>query len=91
MADDRFHRTLVTDCGNGKLGKACSHVTDQAQRARLATPRMRAKPVASIAEHREILAALSTGSVEAAAPPSRSIGTGRAASIEAISNEEFAV
>ncbi len=65
-ADDCFHRTLVNDCGNGKLARLAATVTDQAQRARLATLRRRDKPVASIAEHREILAALSTGNVAAA-------------------------
>jgi DNA-binding GntR family transcriptional regulator len=66
MADDRFHRTLVTDCGNVKLARLAATMTDQAQRARLATLRMRDTPFASIAEHREILAALSAGNVEAA-------------------------
>jgi len=27
MADDRFHRTLVTDCGNGKLARLAATVT----------------------------------------------------------------
>jgi DNA-binding GntR family transcriptional regulator len=41
-------------------------MTDQAHRARLATLRMRDRPVASIAEHRAILSALAGGNVEAA-------------------------
>jgi DNA-binding GntR family transcriptional regulator len=66
MADDHFHRILVTDCGNVKLARLAATMTDQAHRARLATLRMREKPVVSIAEHRDILSALSSGNVEAA-------------------------
>jgi len=66
MADDCFHRILVTDCGNAKLARLAATMTDQAHRARLATLRMRDRPVASIAEHRAILDALSAGNVEAA-------------------------
>lgn len=66
IADDHFHRVLVTDCGNAKLARLAATMTDQAHRARLATLRMREKPVASIAEHRDILSALSNGNVEAA-------------------------
>ena len=65
-ADDRFHRTLVTDCGNIKLARLAATMTDQAQRARLATLRVRAKPMTSIVEHREILAMLTRGDVEGA-------------------------
>jgi DNA-binding GntR family transcriptional regulator len=66
VADDCFHRILVTDCGNAKLARLAATMTDQAHRARLATLRMRDRPVASVAEHRAILDALSAGNVEAA-------------------------
>ena len=57
-ADDRFHRTLIGDCGNGRLARLAATATDQAQRARLATLRMRERPTRSVDEHREILDAL---------------------------------
>jgi DNA-binding GntR family transcriptional regulator len=65
-ADDRFHRTLVADCGNGRLARLAATMTDQAQRARIATLRMRQKPERSIVEHREILAALAASDAQAA-------------------------
>jgi DNA-binding GntR family transcriptional regulator len=65
-ADDQFHRLLVNDCGNAKLARLAATMTDQAQRARLATLRVRAKPLTSVAEHRAILAMLSSGDVDGA-------------------------
>jgi DNA-binding GntR family transcriptional regulator len=58
LADDVFHRALVNDCGNPRLARLAATMTDQAQRARTITMRLRPAPTASVAEHRAILAAL---------------------------------
>jgi DNA-binding GntR family transcriptional regulator len=65
-ADDEFHRRLVAECGNARLARLAATVTDQAQRARTVTLRMRPLPVTSAVEHREILAALRKGDSHAA-------------------------
>ncbi|RDJ22257.1 GntR family transcriptional regulator [Bosea caraganae] len=60
-ADDQFHRLLVGECGNARLAKMASTMTDQAQRAREATLRYRPSLPDSVIEHRRILAALRAG------------------------------
>ncbi len=61
--DDHFHRLLVTECGNARLAAVARTMTDQAQRARAATLRLRPVPslFRSVDEHRHILAALGLG------------------------------
>lgn len=60
-ADELFHRVLVERCGNGRLRRIAQTVTDQAQRARMLTLKLRAKPVGSAQAHRLIIAALRAG------------------------------
>jgi DNA-binding GntR family transcriptional regulator len=57
-ADDRFHRLLLSGCGNAKLARLAQTAADQAQRARSATAMLRPDPAASTAEHRAILHAI---------------------------------
>lgn len=70
-ADDRFHRLLVEGCGNPVLARLASSMADHAQRARLATARLRPRPTRSAAEHRAILDALAAGDAEAAREATR--------------------
>ena len=60
-ADDQFHRTLLMLHGNRRLSDYLGTLYDQAHRARMVTLRLRALPVKSTAEHREILTHLSLG------------------------------
>lgn len=60
-ADDRFHRTLVERCGNGRLRRVFQTVTDQAHRARMLTLKLRPAPNRSVEAHRELIAAVRLG------------------------------
>ena len=60
-ADACFHQTLITLSGNKRLAGMAATLADQAHRARMVTLRLRPKPVQSIREHREVLAALLAG------------------------------
>src|SRR3712207_6626667 len=53
-ADERFHQLLVERSGNGRLARMFHTIMDQSHRARMLTLRLRPKPIASVAEHREI-------------------------------------
>ena len=65
-ADDRFHHLLTERCGNRRLARMASTVMDQSHRARLLTLHLRPPPVASAAEHRQIIDAIRAGDAEAA-------------------------
>ena len=65
-ADDRFHTWLTERCGNRRLARMASTVRDQSHRARLLTLHLRPPPVASEAEHRQIIDAIRTGDAAAA-------------------------
>jgi DNA-binding GntR family transcriptional regulator len=60
-ADDRFHRTLVERCGNGRIRRIATTVTDQAHRARMLTLKLRSVPTRSTAAHRRIISAIQKG------------------------------
>ena len=60
-ADDRFHRKLLALHGNKRLSSFVTNLFDQAHRARMMTLRLRAKPVRSTEDHREILDAIIAG------------------------------
>lgn len=60
-ADDRFHRTLLELNGNKRLTGFVETLYDQAHRARIITLRMRAVPVQSTQDHRDIVDALLAG------------------------------
>lgn len=64
-ADDRFHRTLLRLHGNHRLMGIVQTLFNQAHRARMVTLRLRAKPVASTREHRQILTLMAKGEAEA--------------------------
>ena len=59
--DDRFHKLLTEQCGNRRLARMASTVMDQSHRARLLTLHLRPPPVASAAEHRQIIDAIRQG------------------------------
>lgn len=73
-ADDRFHKLLTGECGNGRLSRMASTIRDQTHRARLLTLRLRPTPVKSAPEHRAIIEAIRKGDPVAAA---RSAGAHR--------------
>ena len=60
-ADDRFHRKLLDLQGNKRLQGFVEELFDQAHRARIVTLRLRAKPVQSTRDHRDVLEALAAG------------------------------
>ena len=60
-ADERYHRSLIDLCGNGRLANMANTVRDQGHRARMVTLRLRDKPVASIDEHQQVLEAIERG------------------------------
>ena len=60
-ADERYHRSLIDLCGNGRLANMANTVRDQGHRARMFTLRLRERPVASMAEHDQVLKAIEQG------------------------------
>jgi DNA-binding GntR family transcriptional regulator len=64
--DDRFHRLLVTYCGNGRLMRSALSISDQQHRARMLTLRLRPLPTGTSSEHRAILEAIQRGDARAA-------------------------
>ncbi len=66
QADLEFHRALVEEAGNRRLAEIVATVSDQVNRARLATLRLRPKPLRSNTDHRAVLKAIRNGNAEAA-------------------------
>lgn len=62
-ADEEFHCALVERCGNKRIAKMAQTIRDQYHRARMLTLRMRARPVKSLADHREIVNLIRQGKV----------------------------
>ena len=60
-ADERFHRTLVTLCGNRRLAVMVEMLWEQGHRARMTTVRLRASLDQSNREHRAVLDAIRQG------------------------------
>jgi DNA-binding GntR family transcriptional regulator len=65
-ADDAFHAALIAGCGNGRIARLGTTMSDQLHRARIATLRMRPRPKRSSIEHRAVLAAIRSSDAEAA-------------------------
>jgi len=65
QADDRFHRKLLSLQANSRLTQFVTSLYDQAHRARMITLRLRALPVKSTQEHREILHHMACGDTRA--------------------------
>ena len=61
QADERFHRTLVTLCGNQRLAAMVETLWEQSHRARMTTVRLRASLDQSNREHRALLDAIRQG------------------------------
>lgn len=57
-ADERFHDTLVSRCGNGRIRRMIETVAGQSQRARRLTLHLRPTPTQSVVEHRKIIEAI---------------------------------
>ena len=65
-ADERFHKLLVEYCGNRRIAAIVNMFWDQSHRARMATLRVRPKPVDSNKDHAAVVAAIKRGDAEAA-------------------------
>ncbi|MCV3737275.1 GntR family transcriptional regulator [Rhizobium sp. TRM96647] len=70
-ADENFHETLVTRCGNRRLMRMTGTVADQLHRARMFTLRLRPLPVNSSDEHYAVIDAIENGDAEAASRAAR--------------------
>jgi DNA-binding GntR family transcriptional regulator len=70
-ADDRFHRTLIDQCGNRRVARLANTIMDQSHRARMMTLRLRPKPTRSMTEHQAITAAIRRGDSSEAASRTR--------------------
>ena len=57
-ADERFHRTLVTLCGNSRLAAMVEMLWEQGHRARMTTVQLRASLEQSNREHRAVIDAI---------------------------------
>lgn len=66
LADEDFHRALVSLGGNRRLAATIAGVSDQAHRVRMTMIHQRPKPVVSTMEHRLIVDALRRGDAEGA-------------------------
>ena len=65
-SDHEFHRALVEEAGNQRLADIVATVSDQVNRARLATLHMRPRPTRSNSDHRAVLQAIKQGDPETA-------------------------
>lgn len=65
-ADNLFHRTLIDECGNGRLARLANTIMDQSHRARMMTLRLRARPDRSFKEHLSIASAIKRGDADEA-------------------------
>jgi DNA-binding GntR family transcriptional regulator len=66
MADERFHRILVDECGNPRLAAAARTLLDQSQRFRMFTLRLRDKPTVSTRSHGRLVTHLRRHDVDGA-------------------------
>lgn len=66
QADEHFHNLLVEYCGNERLRTWVNTCRDQAHRARMATLRLRPKPVDSNKDHAAVVAAIERRDADAA-------------------------
>ena len=71
VADERFHDTLVADCGNSRIKRMAATVTGQSHRARRLTLHLRPIPINSTAEHQAIIDAIRSGDAAAAGEAAR--------------------
>jgi DNA-binding GntR family transcriptional regulator len=65
-SDERFHRTLVESCGNARLRSLIFQFWDQSHRGRMATLRLRPKPVDSNRDHLALVEAIANSEPERA-------------------------
>jgi DNA-binding GntR family transcriptional regulator len=65
-ADERFHKQLLTLCGNRQLHDTVLNYWDRAHRARMFTLKLRAKPVNSTQDHLALVDRLLAGDAEGA-------------------------
>lgn len=65
-ADERFHRLLLTECGNPRLAETTFTLWDQSHRARMVCLRLRSTLQASNRDHRALLESIRVGDSESA-------------------------
>lgn len=65
-ADERFHAELIALAGNDRLRSMVAQLWDQAHRTRMATLKVRPRPVASNREHEAVVEAIFRGDADAA-------------------------
>ena len=65
-ADEQFHRCLVESCGNARLRALIFQYWDQSHRVRMATLRLRPKPVDSNRDHLALVEAIANRDPERA-------------------------
>ncbi|MCG8358937.1 MAG: GntR family transcriptional regulator [Kiloniellales bacterium] len=65
-ADERFHMMLVDFAGNTRLRNLVNTVWEQAHRVRMATLRLRPKPLGSNKDHAAVVDAIARGDADAA-------------------------
>jgi len=65
-ADSEFHNLILRHCGNSRLNKMAQAVSDQANRVRVATLRLRPKPTESTQEHADTVEAIKRHDIDAA-------------------------
>ncbi|MGV1988630.1 GntR family transcriptional regulator [Agrobacterium sp. 22-221-1] len=70
-ADEEFHETLVSRCGNRRLMRMAGTVSDQLHRARMFTLNLRPRPVHSSDEHFEVIRAIEQADAAAASRAAR--------------------
>jgi DNA-binding GntR family transcriptional regulator len=57
-ADVEFHQMILDCCGNKRLAAIANAVSDQANRVRMTTLRLRPKPTDSVTDHRALIKAI---------------------------------
>ena len=70
-ADGAFHAALIAQARNGRMSRIVQAINDQSHRARMLTLNLRRGLEASVAEHRQIAAAIRAGAPEMALTAAR--------------------
>ncbi|WP_417686846.1 GntR family transcriptional regulator [Roseibium sp.] len=71
IADEKFHRKLLSMSGNRRLAEFAGQLMDQLHRGRGVLLRMQKEPVFSAQDHRDLLAAILSGEADVVAERAR--------------------